>query len=76
MTIFHPNTLKEIFCSEEKFNLIFNFNSTSINNTDLQQRLCNMSDEQYQQLSDLLKDSISDDELIQAVRFFFVLFRN
>ncbi len=55
----------------DKFDLIFNFNSTSINKTDLQQRLCNMSDEQYEELSDLLQNSISDDELIQDVRFVF-----
>jgi hypothetical protein len=32
-----------------------------------------MSDAQYQHLSDILKDSISDDEFIQAVNIFFCL---
>lgn len=32
-----------------------------------------MSNEQYQQLSELLRNSISDEELIQAVRFFLFL---
>jgi hypothetical protein len=58
----------------DKFDLIFNFNSTSINKTDLQQRLCNMSNEQYEELSDLLQNSISDDELIQDVRFLFFIY--
>ncbi len=40
-----------------------------MNKTDVQQRLCNMTDEQYEELSDLLKSSISDDDLIEAVRF-------
>jgi hypothetical protein len=61
--------LKEVFCSADKFDLIFNFNSTAMNKTDVQQRLCNMTDEQYEELSDLLKSSISDDDLIEAVRF-------
>lgn len=59
-----------MFCSKEKFDLIFNLNSTTVNKTDLQQRLCNMSDKQYKQLSNILQNSISDDELIQTVRVF------
>jgi hypothetical protein len=59
-----------VFCSKEKFDLIFNLNSTTVNKTDLQQRLCNMSDKQYKQLSNILQNSISDDELIQTVRVF------
>ncbi len=66
--------MREVFCSMDKFDLIFNFNSTSINKTDLQQRLCNMSNEQYEELSDLLQNSISDDELIQDVRFLFFIY--
>ncbi|CAF3675437.1 unnamed protein product [Rotaria socialis] len=66
ITFFHRETLKKVFCSKEKFNLIYQFNSTAINKTDFQQRLCNMSDEQYQELSNLLMNSISDDEIIDA----------
>ncbi|CAF3028080.1 unnamed protein product, partial [Rotaria sp. Silwood2] len=33
---------------------------------DFQQRLCNMSDEQYESLSNILINSISDNELIQT----------
>lgn len=68
--LFHPKTLKEIFCSKERFDLLFDFNSTSINQTDLQQRLCNMSDEDYQELSNLLHNSISDEDLIRMVKEF------
>jgi hypothetical protein len=59
-----------VFCSAEKFDLIFNLNSTIVNKADLQQRLCNMSDKQYEQLSNILQNSISDDELIQTVKVF------
>ncbi|CAF0986967.1 unnamed protein product [Rotaria sordida] len=68
ITLFHPKTLKEVFCSVEKFNLLFQLNSTAINKTDLQDRLCHMSNEQYQNLSNLFMDSISDDELIAILQ--------
>ncbi|CAF3803987.1 unnamed protein product [Rotaria sordida] len=68
ITLFHPKTLKEVFCSVEKFNLLFQLNSTTINKTDLQDRLCHMSNEQYQNLSNLFMDSISDDELIAILQ--------
>ncbi|CAF4380114.1 unnamed protein product [Rotaria sp. Silwood2] len=66
-TVFHPKTLKEVFCSVEKFDLLFQLNSTAINKTDLQERLCNMTNEQYQNLSNILMNSISDDELIDIL---------
>ncbi|CAF4443162.1 unnamed protein product, partial [Adineta steineri] len=33
--LFHPTTLKQVFCSVEKFNLIFPTNSTTLNQTDI-----------------------------------------
>ncbi|CAF1349808.1 unnamed protein product [Adineta steineri] len=66
--LFHPTTLKQVFCSVEKFNLIFPTNSTTLNQTDIQQRLCNMTEAQYQNLSSLLMNSISDDELLQVLQ--------
>ncbi|CAF4637163.1 unnamed protein product [Rotaria sp. Silwood1] len=68
ITIFHPKILKEIFCSVDKFDLLFQLNSTTINKTDLQGRLCNMSDEQYHNLSNILMNSISDDEFIDILQ--------
>ncbi|UJR38397.1 hypothetical protein I4U23_031066 [Adineta vaga] len=66
--LFHPTTLKRVFCSADKFDLIFHFNSTGLNRTNIQQRLCNMTDEQYETLSNLLMNSITDDELIQILQ--------